>query len=420
MGKPVIVLSVCSSDTYGGAARAAYRIHTAVRELGVDSTMFVKEKVTTDPTVLSLGAFLPDNPVYKAWDWGRNKVINQWQHHLWGRYPDREQRYLSDLRASDIGNVFERLDYDVLHLHWINYRFIPLSKLPRNKPVVWTLHDSWPFTGLCHLPYACRGFTARCGRCPALHSDDAQDYSHTIWEKKKKIYQDLDLHIVAPSHWMAECARSSSLLGGFDIQVIPNCIDTGQFAPVGRESACQRWGLDPGKKHILFSGMNVQADPNKGYDYLQNALKLLPADVVKDTELVLIGSKNHAVTEVGGLKAINLGFFGKAEDAAAVYSAADVTVVPSLSENLSYTIMESLACGTPVAAFNVGGNGDLITQQVNGYLAREKDERDLSEGIGWCLSQRKESLSAATRSFVLEHFSPETIARQYLSLYSRI
>ncbi len=419
--RPVKVLSVCTSDSNGGAARAAYSIHKAVLELGVESRMFVKQKGTDDPTVLTVDDFIPHHALYRGYDWVRNKAKNKWQHYLWGKYPDREKYFMSDLRSTDIGGALRKIDYDVLHLHWVNLRFLPLEQLPKDKPIVWTLHDSWPFCGVCHLPFDCKGCRSQCGRCPALHSNDPDDLSHRVWKAKKKIYDGLDLHIVTPSRWMAANARASSLFGGREVSVIPNGIDTDLFSPWSRSEACRKLHLDPDKKHILFGAMNVKDDPNKGFAYLKEAISQLAAASHRPIELILFGSNIPVSGDISGIPVINLGLLKDNETLIDAYRASDVTVVPSLSENLSCTIMESLACGTPVAAFDIGGNGDMICHRQNGYLARKKDSGDLAAGINWCLKNNGDGyLSESARQTVLNYFSREDTARWYAELYERL
>ena len=151
------VLSVCTSDVSGGAARAAYRIHHGVRSLGVDSRMFVKFKGSNDDTVYALSEFVPNNLIYNALDWCAAKVKNKFQHYQWNQYPDRDAYYKSDLRGTRTHDALQTFDYDILHLHWINNRFIDIHELAKiNKPIIWTLHDSWPFCGICHLPMDCK------------------------------------------------------------------------------------------------------------------------------------------------------------------------------------------------------------------------------------------------------------------------
>ena len=421
MGDKIRVLSVCTSDSSGGAARAAYRIHLAVQEFGIDSRMFVKDKKTHDERVIPLSDFIPRNPFYKTFDWMRNKVKNKWQHYQWGKYPKKGPYFMSDLRSTDIGGALSKIDYDILHLHWVNLRFLPLDQLPKDKPIVWTLHDSWPFCGICHVPMDCSNYEQCCGNCPQLGSDDKQDLSHRVWRKKHGFYKDLDLHVLAPSRWMADCARRSALFNGRDIRVIPNCLDTEVFCPGNREEACRHFGLDPVKRHILFGAMSAVEDKNKGFDYLVEALNMIGPSLPADTDLVVFGTTIRLPDSIGGMNVHILGVLRNQEDIVAAYRAADVTVVPSLSENLSCTIQESFSCGTPVVAFIIGGNGDMIDHQVNGYLACAKDSEDLAAGIRWCLANNRDRvLSREAREKVLKHFSPMVIGQEYARLYKTI
>ena len=418
MGDKIRVLSVCTSDSSGGAARAAYRIHLAVQEYGIDSRMFVKDKGTTDDRVIPLNEFLPHNALYRAFDWIRNKVKNKWQHYQWGKYPKKGPYFMSDLRSTDIRGALQKMDYDILHLHWVNLRFLPLEQLPKDKPIVWTLHDSWAFCGVCHVPMDCGRFREECGNCPQLASGRKDDLSYQVWRKKRDIYEGLDLHIVTPSHWMADCAQKSSLLRNRDIRVIPNCLDTEVFCPGSREDACHRLGLDPDKRYILFGAMQAVGDKNKGFDYLVDALLRIGPELSDDTALIVFGTSSPLAAEIGGLKTYNLGVLREIEKIVSVYRIAAVTVVPSLSENLNCTIMESMACGTPTIAFNIGGNGDMIDNQVNGYLAEERNSCDLGTGILWCLENNRDGhLSGNARQKMLENFTTAIIGRQYAELY---
>ena len=414
--RKVKVLSVCTSDSSGGAARAAYRIHLAVQEYGIDSRMFVKNKGTTDDRVIPLSEFQPHNALYRAFDWARNKVKNKWQHYQWGKYPNKGPYFMSDLRSTDIGNALRKLDYDVLHIHWINLRFLPLKDLPKDKPIVWTLHDSWPFCGVCHVPLDCHRYQEECGCCPQLESNQKGDLSHQVWTRKQALFQDLQLHVVAPSQWLAGCARMSALFSGRDIRVIPNCLDTDVYRPGDRMEACRHFQLDPARRHILFGAMNAIEDNNKGFDYLVSALTIVGLELSEDTDLIVFGTEHPLPPTIGTMNAYNLGMLVDQTIMAEVYRAADVTVVPSLSENLSCTIMESLSCGTPVTAFDIGGNGDMIDHQVNGYLAHEKDDADLAKGILWCLEHVAES-STAAREKVMENYTPIIVGKEYASLY---
>ena len=420
------VVSVCTSDSSGGAARAAYRIHQAVKTIGIDSRMFVKQKNTDDPDVIHLRDFIPGNPFYKAFDWVRNKVKNKWQHYIWGRYPNRSPYFMSDLRSTDINGALQKLDYDILHLHWINLRFIPLDKLPKDKPIVWTLHDSWPFCGVCHYFFDCDNYQKECGCCPSLSSNDTYDLSHTVWVKKRKIYERLNLQIVTPSQWLGECAEKSSLLGRFPITVIPNCIDTFVFRPLKEKEISPKWKTLQEKRGekplVLYGAMNATTDKIKGFSYLLSALMALEEQRGGNRfEMVVFGTDKPLDEVMTSIPIHYVGYVNDEEDMVSLYNLASAMVVPSLTENLSCTIMESLSCGTPVVAFNIGGNGDMIDHQQNGYLARGRDSQDLSQGILWCLENNKDGqLSKNARQKVMDNFTPEVVGEKYANLYKSI
>jgi len=424
--KSLKVLSVCTSDAGGGASRAAYRIHHGVREMGVESRMFVKYRHHNSSDIVSLNEFLPHNPFYRAFDWMRNKAKNKLQHFRWNRYPERENIFMSDLRGTDLNGALKKLDYDVLHLHWINQRFISLDDLPKGKPLVWTLHDSWPFCGICHYFFECKEYQWQCGRCPFLHSDQTKDLSHWVWKKKEEIYKNLDLHIVTPSRWLADCAKQSSLLRHFPVTVIPNCLDVEVFRPLEEEEISPRWRDFQEKRlakpFVLFGAMNAAMDKIKGFANLLSALQLLELQGHGDDfELIVFGATESELSMDVSIPIHYVGYVGNTEELVSLYNLASVMVVPSLTENLSCAIMESLSCATPVVAFNIGGNGDMIEHEVNGYLANEKDDADLAKGILWCLGNNEGNrFGKAGREKVLREYTNEVVCRQYVALYKSI
>lgn len=420
MDDKIRVLSVCTSDSSGGAARAAYRIHLAVLECGVDGRMFVQTKESADDRVLCARDFKPDSLVYRLLKWPLKYITKRWWQYQWGKYPDRGSCVLSDLRSSDIFGALRKIDYDVLHLHWVNNGFLPLDKLPRNKPIVWTLHDTWPFCGVCHYFYDCNGFMAACGTCPQLGSTSGHDLSHWVWNRKKNIYRKLDLHVVSPSKWLGEYARKSSLLGGFPLTVIPNCLDTGQFRPIQENEVSPKWHrlLESGRKpFVLFGAVSAVTDERKGFHLLLSALRIL-ADAGKGDlfELIVFGADKPLEGIPESIPVHNVGFISDTDELVSLYNVAQVMVVPSLTENLPCTIMESMSCGTPVVAFDIGGNGDMIDHQVNGYLARKGDSEDLARGILWCLDHTP-AYGKAARLKVLENYSLEIVGQEYADLY---
>lgn len=414
------VLSVCTSDVSGGAARAAYRIHDGMRAADIESSMLVKDKSSNDFAVHALSEFVPHNPIGKVFDWCATKWQNQVQHAQWRPYQQTKQIYfLSDLRGVDIHDALQKIDYDILHLHWINNRFIDIRELIKiHKPIVWTLHDSWPFCGVCHLPMDCKQYESHCGACPMLGSTKERDLAYEVFENKQAIYKKLDLRIVTPSRWLGECAKRSALFGGFPITVIPNCVDTEEYNSMDKRKAAESLGLNPDKRYILFGAMHATTDKNKGFDLLVEALQQLK-DI--NAELIVYGTAEKLEKFNLPLPVHSLGYIHNDAQMAMIYNVADVMMVPSRSENLSNTIMESMACETPVVAFNIGGNSDMIDHEQNGYLAHREDSEDFTKGIQWCLDHNENNkLGKSARKKVLSCFTIEKVSEQYKNLYNTL
>lgn len=434
------VLFVNTNDISGGAARAAMRIMRGVQQSGVEARMFVKYKNTQAEDVVSLSQFVPTNIVYKICDWVAQKIKNQWQHWKWRPYKKTKQEaYMSDMRSTRIHGALQKMDYDIVHLHWINLRFLDIGKLAEiKKPIVWTLHDSWAFCGVCHYFIDCEKYQTHCGACPMLGSKKEKDLAYEVFEKKLAAYKNLDLHIVTPSQWLGDCAKRSALLGRFPVHLIPNCIDTDLFRPLSKdeigviaereENAVVRRVFSEAnaekglaKPLILYGAMQAATDRIKGFASLLSALQLLDAQGFK-CQLVVFGAEDHELPlKFKHIDVTFVGYIGDSNILAALYSIADVMVVPSLTENLSNTIMESLSCGTPVLAFNIGGNGDMIEHKRNGYLAAERDCQDLAKGIDWCLKNNTEgALSKNAREKVMNNYTIDIISNQYKRLYESL
>lgn len=433
------VLSVNTNDSHGGAARAAMRIMQGVQQHGVETQMLVKEKHTRDTAVVPLQQFLPKNKLYRIADWVVQKIKNKYHHLLWRPYRNtKENVFMSDSRGTRLGGALQRLDYDVLHLHWINQRFIKLQDLPKDKPIVWTLHDSWPFCGVCHYFLDCQRYQTHCGDCLMLHSGKEKDLAYRIFEEKLRAYRDLNLHIVTPSRWLGECAKQSALFGRFPVTVIPNCLDTEVYRPLTDaeiemrlEVATKRNPLlhvvkraveeKTEKPWILYGAVAAATDKIKGFTYLLSALQLLDQQGFVANLVVFGASESDLPMQFEHINVHFVGYISDTDTLVTLYNLADVMVVPSLTENLSCAIMESLSCATPVCCFAIGGNSDMVEHQVNGYLAKEKDAEDLAQGIRWCLENNKDgSLSKAAEKKVMENYTIERVGDMYVELYEAI
>ena len=416
------ILFVNSSDSVGGAARAAYRIHKSIQQFGCYSRMLVLTKTRADNDIIKVSDFDNSNIIKNCLRWSIHKINNKLQQARWRPYSIDENVFLSDLRSTSIHGAFQKIDFDVLHLHWINLRFLNLKELKKTKKsIVWTLHDCWAFSGICHYFYDCERYTLSCGNCPFLHSDNENDLSHRIWKNKQEFYKGLNMHIVTPSNWLAKAARQSSLLKDFPVSVIPNPIDTELYSPGDREEACKCFSLPTDKKYILYSAMNALKDKNKGFIYLVEALNKMDLTELKDTELLILGANQPIQELILSIPVRYLGIIQSDKTIVQAYSAAEIMIVPSLSENLSNVVMESLSCGTPVVAFDIGGNSDMVDHKQNGYLAEAKEPQDLAIGIAWCLENNTSGeLSRNAREKVEENYSLKQVGEKYSELYKSL
>ena len=410
------VLHLNGADIEGGAAKAATRLLQGLTAAGVDVRLHVQRKYGTasqvdGPRSLFEKAMSAARPTLEQLLFGTtSKKVN-------GPF---SAAFLPDGLLAKVNEAAP----DIVHLHWVA-RMMRLETLQRlNVPIVWTMHDSWAFTGGCYLPGNCTRYRDSCGKCPVLKSTCEDDLSNRIWRRKLKAWERLDLTIIAPSHWMAACARASSLFRNSRIEVIPNGLDLNRFQPSDQRKAREILSLPQDKKLILFGAKGATSDRNKGFHLLSEALRELAGDTMLNdsTELLIFGSPEPEPPPNLGFKTHYLGWQNDEVGLARLYAAADVFVLPSLQESLGYTAMEAMACGTPCVAFNQGGVPDLIDHKQNGYLSQPYDPSDLAKGITWVLENddRRKRLSLQARLKVEHEFALAKIAEQHLKLYRKI
>ena len=274
---------------------------------------------------------------------------------------------------------------DIIHLHWINNGFISIKGLQKiinsGKRIIWTFHDAWAFTGGCHYPLWCTKYTTSCGFCHYLNLDKMKrrDLSYRVFRKKAKIDYS-KVTVIAPSQWMASCAAKSYLFKNKNIHRISNV-------------------LPPPRKHkenryILFVACNVH-NKIKGFDYFISAMKQIDASI----PIMIAGKSYGGETNLFNQEVI----LKRPEDIMEVYTEAYMTVVPSLQENLGNVVLESMLCGTPVVAFNVGGMPEIIEHKKNGYLAKYQSSDDLAAGVQWILDHKLNVKLKIPNTAVEEH-----------------
>jgi len=410
------VVLINTSDIEGGAARAAYRLHQGLQGIGVSSQMLVKNKKSGAPNVI-----LSQNGIGNKFD----KIISTISNSPLRLYPERNRAIFSPQWLPDsLAAKVAKIQPDIINLHWVCGGYMQVESVPKfNKPLVWTLHDMWPFTGGCHYSEECDRYTKSCGSCPQLHSTKESDLSRWVWERKAKAWKNIDLTLVSPSAWLAKCANSSSLFKDFRVEVIPNGINTQKYKPINRHWAREILNLPQDKQIVLFGGAGGTGDRWKGFNLLVSALQSLSKSGWNDRiELLVFGSSQPENAVELGFKAHYLGNLADDISLATVYAAADVFVAPSVYDNLPNTVMEAGACGIPSVAFKIGGLPDMIEHCSNGYLAKPYETEDLARGIAWVLEdpERHQKLCARARQKVAQEFTLDIQARRYLSLFSQL
>jgi len=397
---------------------AASRLMEALNNNGEKAKMLVRDKQTDALTVVGLG----DGPMtQRHFLYERLTVLS----HL-----HFSKKHLFDIDIANAGFDITRMrefqEADIIHLHWVNQGMLSLAGLRRildsGKPVVWTLHDAWPATAICHLTLGCNKFKSRCHRCRYLPGGGGDnDLAARVWEKKKAVYAQGDISFVACSRWLQMEAKQSALLAGHSVACIPNAIDTHLFRRMDKAAARQALHLPADKRLILFVSQRV-TNAYKGMEYLVEACQMLVQqhpEMRERAAVVVLGGHAEEVTDRLPLPAYPLGYVGDERKVVDVYNAADVFVLPSLSENLPNTIMEAMACGVPCVGFKVGGIPEEIDHQKNGYVAEYRNADDLMRGIHWILDEADYgALSAHAVRKVAANYSQDSVALKYIEVYN--
>jgi glycosyltransferase involved in cell wall biosynthesis len=415
------VVHINTYDGNGGAGRACLRLNRALLSQNIDSKIIVHYKFGENPLIKTFNSNLIQK-AYTAAAIVAERIL--------------AKRYLKPLRTPFSFTWFGRSiihhpdvkNADIIHLHWVNHSFlnpVHLAEIAKlNKPVVWTFHDSNAFTGGCHVRYTCNHFENECGNCPLLKNEGPDDISHRIWQQKNKAYGFLNFTAIAPSSWMLNSVKAAGLMQGKAARQIPNTLETDIFKPIDKKEAKALAGL-PVDKFIFLSGfMPSRKDLHKGTSYLLESMDLLKTRLgleAGNIELVVFGNRNTEDVPDFPFKTTFLGTINNDEKLAACYAAADAFLTTSVEDNLPYTVMESLACGTPVIAFTTGGIPNMVQHEYNGYLATYRSSESFTDGMEWVIKHPdKEKLQQQARQTIMDKFSEGIIANQHIQLYNEV
>lgn len=404
-GTLVKVLLVNAYAKSGGASVAARRLCTALNEAGTTASVLVQsaEGLQEDGVCVTGDRWSTRRPLLDA------LPVLPWRHR---RSPHWGNAWLGNASTR---RAIREWSPDVTHLHWVNHGMLSIRDVAQLRgPVAWTLHDSWVFTGGCHSPQECRRYEQSCGTCPELGSKRERDLSRWVFRRKERMWSTFCPVLITPSHWLARAAGASKLFGRCRIEVIANAVPLTTFKPVERILARRQLGLPLDKPLILFAGHNAMQDWNKGADLLTTALRAVAA-ARPNVDVVVAG--NGMREESFPVRVHQIGSLDP-DGMAKALNAVDVLALPSRMENLPNIAAESLACGTPVVAFSVGGVPEMIQHRQTGYLAQPFDTDDLAHGIVELIevsdSCRDRCVQAAQR------YAPAVVAEKHLQLFREL
>lgn len=412
------VLIVNTSERIGGAAIAANRLKEALNRNGVKAKMLVRDKQTQDITVSALK---------KSW---RHRFQFLWERLvIWRNNGFRKKNlFYVDIAntGTDLSQLPEFIEADIIHLHWINQGFLSLNDLQKiirsGKPIIWTMHDMWPFTGICHHSGTCNNYQTACHNCPMIQTSGMNDLSAIVFQKKMRLFKEANITFVACSKWLEELARKSTLLQGKNIVSIPNTINANIFHKQSIINSRKQFQLPPEKKLLLFASLKT-TDKRKGADYLIEACQILTQKYPKlkeNTAIVMVGQEAKQMATQFTLPIYAIDYISDEKQMAALYAATDVFITPSLEENLPNTIVEAMSCGTPCIGFRIGGIPEMIDHKINGYLATYKDADDLAQGIHYVLEEADSmQLREAASHKASATYNESHVAMRYINLYNQ-
>lgn len=403
----VLYIHISDNIRSAGGIAVAYHLHLALKEAGVDSKILCGRKTTNSPDIIEI-------PRSKRLEAQIRKVTSRLG--------------LNDIHAVSSFGIKKNevyLNADILHIQGIHsnfFSYLALPSLTRAKPAVFTLHDLWALTGHCAISYDCERWKIGCGRCPYPDASPPirRDNTRLEWRLKDWVYSRSNLTIVTLSTWQTEQAKQS-MLNRFQIHQIPNGIDTEAYQPLDPDQCRSVLGIPPRKKVLMFAAPNL-THFWKGGDLLLQALQGLPESLKSETILLLLGERGEVISETVDLQTLNLGYVSNDRLKAMCFSAADLFVHPTRADSLPLVLIESMACGTPMVSFKVGGVPDLVRPGITGYLAEPENAKDFCDGIIQLLEDESQRsyMSQRCRAIALKEYRLELQVQRHIDLYRQV
>ena len=402
------VLHINYSDIKGGAAIAVKRIHDAQKKIDVDSKIVVAEKYLDHKDVIG------PKSTFEEVKW---KILNSINRKIGNL--EKKERYDSNsynLIPNNFVKKINRISCDIINLHWIGNNLIPINDLKKiNKPIVWTLHDMWAYTGSEHYTKSLR-FIEGYNKYNKPKELSGYDFEKYCWDLKKKNYPE-NLSIIATSNWQLNNAKKSFLFKNKKILKIPLPIDFNFWKPMKKNIARNILNISENKKVILIGSEKIDLE-RKGYNLIESIL-----NIVDDSNSLLIVFGRNC-KKIGKINKFDKIYFEEispnSQDLKILYSACDLFLAPSIQESFGQTVLEAASCCLPSICFENNGISEIIDHKINGYLAKEGDTEDFARGIDWCLQNLKQEDMEKNLKVLKARFSYEIIAEEYKKFYRSI
>ncbi len=414
--QPLRVTLVCNSDLMGGAGVVTYRLMRGLRNAGVDARLIVYTRLSdNDENVDLIGTrFL------RGWVFMKERL----KIFLANGF-NREN--LFKVSIADEGFALHRHPWvkgaDVIALNWINQGLLSLDgviKIARlGKPIVWTMHDMWNLTGICHHAHSCTGYLKECGACPLLKGHGNKDLSHRVWLRKRRLYATTPIKFVAVSNWLARKCAESSLMRECDITVIPNSFPTSSFHT--SVSTPPSWKVEY-KRNVIVMGAARLDDPIKGLPIAIQALNIIfnaRPDIANSTMVVFFGDiRDASILDSLNISHVHLGRINDPRQLREIYAASNIVLSTSLYETLPGTLIEGQAAGCIPVSFGKGGQSDIIDHKVTGYIAEYKNPQSVADGIIWAIEHPVDRKTL--HKSVMEKFDEKIVVQRYIELFNSL
>jgi len=407
------IIHINLSDTQGGAGRAMNRIHTGLLKAGINSQIYTINKNSNDKSVKEFNMLsCIGNKINRKILSFPKKVLK-----------DESKGLFSFCLLPSWGLIkaINKIDADIIHLHWIQGEMLPIYALNKfNKPVVWTLHDMWPLNGGYHYFEINSKNLLSSSTNMSIKKLLENIIQNWLISLKIKYYTN-NITFIAPSKWMSDCAKKSLITKNMDVKIIGNGIDTFAWKPTPKKIAKNNLGINENEFVIAFGAISSDKDPRKGYDLVVNAIENFTQNNKNlSTNLLMFGGDGNPDDFSTRVKFISFKHVNNDAKLQQIYSAADLMLVPSRQEAFGQTALESLACGTPVVSFNVGGLRDIVEHGISGYLAKPFSAESLADGINWVLDQSDSDKLYHSCRQKAHKFSLDHVANKHQQLYKKL